>query len=103
MPTSTTASTTATLPLPGVTVAFAGDVHFTGRTEPLLADPSTAFGPIADALSAADITMVNLETAITERGVEEPKEFHFPGALHCVGRADRSRRRRCLNGQQPRS
>ncbi|MBA3368554.1 MAG: CapA family protein [Geodermatophilaceae bacterium] len=62
---------------PSVTLAFAGDVHFTGRTEDLLDDPATAFGPISAALSAADIGMVNLETAITERGVEEPKQFHF--------------------------
>lgn len=74
-----TASPTPTPPPPppAVTLAFAGDVHFTGRTEGLLADPATAFGPISAALSAADIAMVNLETAITERGVEEPKQFHF--------------------------
>ncbi|MDQ3734855.1 MAG: CapA family protein [Actinomycetota bacterium] len=76
---------------PSVTVAFAGDVHFTGRTEPLLDDPATAFGSIAQTLSAADIAMVNLETAITDRGVEEPKEFHFRtspvalDALHAAG------------------
>ncbi len=60
-----------------LTLAFAGDVHFTGRTGPLLDAPATAFGPIAQTLSAADIAMVNLETAITERGQEEPKQFHF--------------------------
>lgn len=64
-------------PPPVITLAFAGDVHFTGRTEDLVADPATAFGPISAALSAADLAMVNLETAITERGVEEPKQFHF--------------------------
>jgi poly-gamma-glutamate capsule biosynthesis protein CapA/YwtB (metallophosphatase superfamily) len=52
-------------------------VHFTGRTAPLLRDPATAFGPIASVLAAADLTMVNLETAVTERGTEQPKEFHF--------------------------
>lgn len=60
-----------------LTLAFAGDVHFTGRTAGLLHDPSTAFGPITTVLSGADFTMVNLETAITERGTAEPKEFHF--------------------------
>lgn len=58
-------------------LAFAGDVHFTGRTAPLLDRPATAFGPIASVLSSADLSMVNLETAITERGTEEPKQFHF--------------------------
>ncbi|MEJ7772300.1 MAG: CapA family protein [Geodermatophilaceae bacterium] len=75
---------------PTVTLAFAGDVHFTGRTEDLLAEPSTAFGPISTALSAADISMVNLETAITERGVEQPKEFHFrapPASLDALATA----------------
>jgi poly-gamma-glutamate capsule biosynthesis protein CapA/YwtB (metallophosphatase superfamily) len=53
-------------------------VHFAGRTATLLArDPATAFGPIAGTLRAADFTMVNLETAVTERGTEEPKTFHF--------------------------
>ena len=60
-----------------VTLAFAGDVHFTGRTTKLLNHPDTAIGPFAAQLSAADIAVVNLETAITTRGTPEPKEFHF--------------------------
>jgi hypothetical protein len=60
-----------------LTLAFAGDVHFTGRTAPLLANPATAFGPIKSVLEAADLTMVNLETAITDRGTPEPKQYHF--------------------------
>ncbi|MEU4482814.1 CapA family protein [Micromonospora sp. NPDC023966] len=60
-----------------ITLAFAGDVHFADRTADLLADPATAFGSISSTLSAADLAMVNLETAVTARGVPEPKEFHF--------------------------
>jgi poly-gamma-glutamate capsule biosynthesis protein CapA/YwtB (metallophosphatase superfamily) len=60
-----------------LTLAFAGDVHFTGRTAPLLSKPATAFGPIAPVLESADLAMVNLETAITDRGTPEPKQFHF--------------------------
>jgi hypothetical protein len=60
-----------------ITLAFAGDVHFTARTATLLANPATAFGPIAATLSKADLAMVNLETAITQRGTPEPKEFTF--------------------------
>ncbi|MGE5830852.1 MAG: CapA family protein [Micromonosporaceae bacterium] len=60
-----------------ITLAFAGDVHFSGRTAALLDDPSTAFGPIAQVLAAADVAMVNLESAVTTRGTEEPKRFHF--------------------------
>lgn len=88
-PTPGSNPTLPTLP-PAVTLAFAGDVHFTGRTEGLLDDPATAFGPISEALSAADIAMVNLESAITERGVEEPKQFHFrapPVALDALAAA----------------
>ncbi|MEN3360388.1 MAG: hypothetical protein V7637_4370 [Mycobacteriales bacterium] len=59
------------------TLAFAGDVHFTGRTTSLLADPATAFGPISTTLSRADLAVVNLETAITDRGTPEPKTFTF--------------------------
>lgn len=60
-----------------ITLAFAGDVHFTERTAGLLNDPATAFGSISSALSAADLAMVNLETAVTTRGTPEPKQFHF--------------------------
>ncbi|MGI5240770.1 CapA family protein [Dactylosporangium sp. CA-139066] len=60
-----------------LTLAFGGDVHFTGRTADLLKDPATAFGPIASVLSGADLAVVNFETAITTRGTPEPKEYHF--------------------------
>ena len=62
---------------PGITLAFAGDVHFIGRTRKLLSNPATAFGPITPVLSSADLTMVNLETAITRRGTPQPKTYHF--------------------------
>jgi poly-gamma-glutamate synthesis protein (capsule biosynthesis protein) len=67
-----------------ITLAFGGDVHFAGRNAALLRNPATAFGPIASVLQSADLAMVNMETAITTRGTEEPKEFHFrapPAAL----------------------
>ena len=60
-----------------VTLAFAGDVHFTGRTARLLNDPATAFGPISSVLKSADFTAVNLETAVTSRGLPQPKTYHF--------------------------
>lgn len=60
-----------------VMLAFAGDVHFSGRTLPLLDQPTTAFGSVGSVLAAADLAMVNLETAVTDRGTPEPKEFHF--------------------------
>ena len=60
-----------------VTLAFAGDVHFTGRTARLLKDPATAFGPITSVLKSADFTALNLETAVTSRGTPQPKTYHF--------------------------
>jgi poly-gamma-glutamate capsule biosynthesis protein CapA/YwtB (metallophosphatase superfamily) len=60
-----------------LTLAFAGDVHFTGRTLPLLRQPATAFGPFAEQLRAADFAMINLESAVTERGEPQPKTYHF--------------------------
>jgi poly-gamma-glutamate synthesis protein (capsule biosynthesis protein) len=60
-----------------VTLAFAGDVHFEGRTAKLLKDPATAFGPITSVLTSADFTAVNLETAVTSRGTPQPKTYHF--------------------------
>jgi poly-gamma-glutamate synthesis protein (capsule biosynthesis protein) len=78
-PTATPSPTTSAPPAGPVeiTLAFAGDVHFTERTLKLLRDPATAFGPVATVLGRADVAMVNLETAVTERGTPEPKRFHF--------------------------
>src|SRR5215470_17000498 len=55
-----------------VTLAFAGDVNFAGRTARLLSDPAAAFGPIASVLWSADFTALNLETAVTGRGTPQP-------------------------------
>jgi poly-gamma-glutamate capsule biosynthesis protein CapA/YwtB (metallophosphatase superfamily) len=67
------------------TVAFAGDVHFSGRLAPRLArDPATVFAEAAPVLRRADLTMVNLETAIATSGSPAAKEFTFaapPSAL----------------------
>src|SRR4051812_3551557 len=56
-----------------VTLAFGGDVHFEGRLAGLLApDGLAALQPL---LGSADVAVVNLETAITDRGVEQPKIY----------------------------
>jgi hypothetical protein len=74
-----------------VTLAFGGDVHFEGAIESrLAANPSTTLGPIAGVLRRADLAMVNLETAITERGAPAPKDFTFrapPSALTALKEA----------------
>jgi Bacterial capsule synthesis protein PGA_cap len=71
-----------------VTLAFGGDVHFEGAIESrLAANPATALGPIANVLRRADLAVVNLETAITERGTPAPKDFTFrapPSALNAL-------------------
>ncbi len=60
-------------------LAFAGDVHFMNALRARLdADPATAMGPFArETLSAADLAMVNLETAVTDRGSPVPKAYNF--------------------------
>ena len=61
-----------------ITLAFAGDVLFEDDVRVRLdADPASTLDVISDALSAADVTIVNLETAITERGAPEPKTWTF--------------------------
>jgi poly-gamma-glutamate synthesis protein (capsule biosynthesis protein) len=61
-----------------VTIAFGGDVHFEGAIAArLAANPATTFGPIAAVLRRADLAVVNLETAITDRGTPAPKDFTF--------------------------
>lgn len=61
-----------------ITIAFGGDTHFEGMLRGRLANPATALGPVARTLRAADLAMVNLETAITTGGTHAPgKEFAF--------------------------
>ena len=58
-----------------VTLSFGGDVMFEGDLERLLEAPETALAPIREATSAADFTMVNLESALTTRGTPDPKNL----------------------------
>ena len=61
-----------------VTLAFGGDVHFESPIrEKLAASPASVLAPIAPVLSRADIAMVNLETAVTDRGEPAPKAYVF--------------------------
>jgi poly-gamma-glutamate capsule biosynthesis protein CapA/YwtB (metallophosphatase superfamily) len=60
-----------------VTIAFAGDIHFESFLAARLDHPRTAIGPMARTLAAADLSIVNLETAVTTRGAPQPKEFTF--------------------------
>ena len=65
-----------------LTLAFAGDIHFEARLAALLRQPRSALGPIARTLAAADVSMVNLESAITNRGTPDPKELEVPGSRY---------------------
>ena len=58
-----------------ITLAFAGDVHFQLQVAALLEGHGSRLGPARRALASADVAMVNLESAITERGVPDPKEL----------------------------
>jgi poly-gamma-glutamate synthesis protein (capsule biosynthesis protein) len=80
--TSSSSTTTTTRPRRGdgqpVTLAFGGDVHFEGSLRSQLAsNPRGMFAPIAPTLSAADVAMVNLETAIATGGSPDPKNYNF--------------------------
>jgi len=81
--TASSASTTSSAP-PGepsgnaVTLAFAGDTNFNATQSPsLLADPGSRIRPMRPWLERADLAVVNLETAITTRGVAASKAFTF--------------------------
>ncbi len=65
-----------------LTLAFAGDIHFELRLAALLRRPGAALGPMARTLADADVTMVNLESAITDRGTPDPKELEQPGSRY---------------------
>ena len=64
-----------------VTLAFGGDVNFpTGSTlgDRLAADPDTALGPGVPALlSGVDLSMVNLETALTDGSCPQPQDKQY--------------------------
>jgi poly-gamma-glutamate synthesis protein (capsule biosynthesis protein) len=76
--TSAPARTPSTPPPEGpVTLAFAGDVHTAGRLVERFSQPEAALAPVAPLLNDADLTMVNLETAVTDRGTAEDKTFTF--------------------------
>jgi len=66
-----------------VTLAFGGDVHFPAGTnlgDRLADDPATALGEtVPELLSGADLSMVNLESALTDGSCPnpEPKQYVF--------------------------
>lgn len=64
-----------------VTLAFGGDVHFEeGLRTRLNADPRHALDPLPQLLRGADLSMVNLETAVTDDGgcpERQAKQFTF--------------------------
>ncbi|ADB48724.1 CapA family protein [Conexibacter woesei] len=64
-----------------VTLAFGGDVHFEdGLRGRLAADPARALDPLPRLLKGADLSIVNLETAVTRDGDcpdRQPKQFAF--------------------------
>jgi poly-gamma-glutamate synthesis protein (capsule biosynthesis protein) len=57
-----------------VTLAFAGDVHAEGPSGEAI---RAGLPSIRDALGRADVTVVNLETAVTDRGTPADKQFVF--------------------------
>lgn len=74
-------------PAEQITLAFAGDVHFENHLAPL-ADAPDSLAELRTSLGAADLAMVNLETALTEGGSPVPgKPFTWrthAGALDAV-------------------
>ena len=60
-----------------LTLAFGGDVHFARQLAPRLAGGAEGLAELRPYLAAADLAMVNLETAITDRGAPAPKTYHF--------------------------
>jgi poly-gamma-glutamate synthesis protein (capsule biosynthesis protein) len=61
-----------------VVLAFGGDVHFEGVLKAkLAANASRVLAPIQPLLAAADLAVVNLETAVTNGGAPAVKKFVF--------------------------
>ncbi len=88
-PAGTPTTTSPPTPDSPVTLAFGGDVHFEGAVARLLTG-GDGLGALRTVLGPADVAVVNLETAITDRGTEQPKIYHFrasPAALTTLHRA----------------
>lgn len=81
--TTTTAPSTTTTADPlgsgqPVTFAFGGDVHFESTIEErLVTDPSLVLNLVGPVVAQADLTVVNVETAVTDGGTPAPKEILF--------------------------
>ncbi len=78
-PTSSTAAPRGPLGsgLP-VTIGFGGDSHFeAGLRSRLAGEGGAMLEPLVPLFAGADLTILNLETAITERGSPQPKEYTF--------------------------
>jgi poly-gamma-glutamate synthesis protein (capsule biosynthesis protein) len=61
-----------------IVLAFAGDSNFEGSAAARLeTNPASVFAPVAEVLAAADLAVVNMETAIGEGGTPADKEFTF--------------------------
>ena len=104
-PSTRTVAPTTAPPSPArpITIALAGDVHFEGVLRARLDDPATALAPVAGALAAADLAVVNLETSVGSGGSPDPaKRFTFQAPPSALRRAGRRRGRRGEPGQQPR-
>ncbi|HUG85518.1 MAG TPA: CapA family protein, partial [Euzebya sp.] len=72
-------------PTPPVTIAFAGDVHGEPPIAGLLDADEDPFEGVAALLQAADLTVVNLETAVGTTGVPADKTFTFQAdARQCL-------------------
>lgn len=69
-----------------VTIAFGGDAHFEGIVRDQLDNRGNAMlDAIAPVLGGADVTVVNLETAITEVGDPVPKAYNFRAPARALG------------------
>lgn len=60
-----------------VTLAFAGDASFENLGQAVVADPDGLLSAIAPVLGAADVSVVNLETALGSGGERASKQFAF--------------------------
>ncbi len=74
-----------------VTIVFAGDSHFESHLRTKLDnDPTGMLNPLLPLFAGADLTVLNLETAITEGGTAAPKTYTFrapPSAFDALAAA----------------
>ena len=70
-----------------ITISFAGDVHGEGQIKYFIQKGGDPFAPLREYLTNSDISVINLESAISQRGMAREKQYTFNSPSVLLDRA----------------